>query len=167
MSRLSLAHILKLHLTVGTPKPLYFSSLASARYAAFLPKIIHLTADLSDADNGFEKEHLARNILLSTGLALANVSEDDLVILSDVDELPRPSVVAQLAQCSGWERAFRPDERVCLMTKMFRWSYQAGVGYWRHPNVGIWREGKGLNGNLRWFSHDRADEACIVNAGQS
>jgi beta-1,4-mannosyl-glycoprotein beta-1,4-N-acetylglucosaminyltransferase len=82
----------------GKPKRLFFAENRD-RFARFLPKIEHVVvADLPAAPEtewGYmTRERFQRNAV-SRGLATAR--SDDLVILSDLDEIPRASAIAEAA----------------------------------------------------------------------
>ncbi len=75
------------------PKPLHFQD-NKARFAAFLPKIVHVVVDdLPDAGDAWDREAFQRN---AVGRGLEGAAADDIVMISDVDEIPYPENVAKL-----------------------------------------------------------------------
>lgn len=84
----------------GKPKPLYFSENRS-RFAAFDDKIIHVVVDdfptppigYSERQASWMREDWQRN-----GIArgLVGAKDDDVVMICDADEIPRPEKVAWL-----------------------------------------------------------------------
>ncbi len=85
----------------GKPKQLLFEANKS-RFSAFLPKIIYIKVDdlLSEEEINKDPYNLAwvnenrqRNAL-KRGLIEARAN--DIILLSDLDEIPRPEIVAQL-----------------------------------------------------------------------
>jgi hypothetical protein len=69
----------------GIPKPLHFSNNAH-RFAKFLNKINYITDTAEpDLNSAWTNEYRQRN-LLKSGLNLAK--DDDLIIISDLDEIP-------------------------------------------------------------------------------
>lgn len=75
------------------PKPLHFADNKS-RFARFLPKIIHVVIDdLPDEGDAWDREAFQRNAL-SRGLE--NAAPDDIIMISDVDEIPYPENIARL-----------------------------------------------------------------------
>jgi glycogen(starch) synthase len=76
----------------GAPKPLVFAE-HRTRFSRFLGRIRHVVVeDLpKSARSAWEREHLQRDAILR---GLAGAEPDDLVMISDVDEIPRASVVA-------------------------------------------------------------------------
>ena len=87
----------------GKPKPLHFAQNRD-RFARFLPKIEHVVVeDLPtggrDTPNGyFKTERFQRNALMR---GLGTAAEDDFVVLSDVDEIPRAGAVAAILSTPG------------------------------------------------------------------
>jgi len=86
------------------PKPLYFEQ-NKERFAVFLPKIIHIIVDeypgffkkfrvptVWDYDN-HQKEQIKRG--------LKDCKPDDVIIISDLDEIPRASAVLEYANKPG------------------------------------------------------------------
>src|SRR5690349_24880068 len=77
------------------PKPLYFQQNAT-RFSAFKDKIIHIVVDQfpdfgdwTEA-NSWTLEHHQRN---SINRGLTRCTRDDVVIISDLDEIPRPETI--------------------------------------------------------------------------
>lgn len=77
------------------PKPLYYWE-NRARFAAFADRIIHVVVkDLPADPNPWVVERFQRN---SIGRGLANCRPDDWVLVSDLDEMPRATVVERLSR---------------------------------------------------------------------
>ena len=75
------------HTFSGMPKELCFEK-NKQMFAEFLPKITYLIVDHSPEElSTHERDKYQKNALAQ---ALAAVSEDDVLILSDVDEIPNP-----------------------------------------------------------------------------
>ncbi len=75
------------------PKPLHFQD-NKARFAEFLPKIVHVVVDdLPDAGDAWDREAFQRN---AVARGLSGAAADDIVMISDVDEIPYPENVAKL-----------------------------------------------------------------------
>ncbi|MBM3571145.1 MAG: hypothetical protein FJX52_02115 [Alphaproteobacteria bacterium] len=82
----------------GLPKPLHFAQ-ARHRYAAFNDRIIHVELDeLPRTDDLWIRENFQREAI-SRGLPA--LSDHDIVIVSDVDEIPRRTAVEQIRDMSG------------------------------------------------------------------
>ena len=86
----------------GKPKPLYFAE-NRERFAAFADRIIHVVVDdfpepptgYTERDASWMREDWQRNAMIRW---LKGAAPDDVVIISDVDEIPRPEVVARMGK---------------------------------------------------------------------
>jgi beta-1,4-mannosyl-glycoprotein beta-1,4-N-acetylglucosaminyltransferase len=91
----------------GRPKPLHFQE-NRERFAPFLDKIEHVVVDdmpegrETEADY-FKKEKHQRNAIRR---GLGDAATDDLILLSDVDEIVRASALAAIARQAGPPRIF-------------------------------------------------------------
>ncbi len=89
----------------GKSKPLYYKENAS-RFAKFADKIIHIAVtDFSIAESLPESrnrawiiENIQRNAIAK---GLCNAHDDDVVLISDVDEIPRPESVSKAISAGG------------------------------------------------------------------
>ena len=82
----------------GKPKPFLFEE-NRARFAEFADRIEYVRIERFPAGHdAWWNENFQRNEILK-GLAGAN--PDDVVMISDLDEIPRPEVVARLARQKG------------------------------------------------------------------
>lgn len=89
----------------GTPKPLHYH-INKERFAKFNDRIISVVIEkfprfnwkkLRPAGN-WDRERFQRNAILQ---GLTNCKDDDIVILSDVDEIPRPEKVTEYLHSPG------------------------------------------------------------------
>lgn len=77
------------------PKPLYYQENKS-RFSAFHDKIIHVVVtDLPDSEDAWLLDNFQRDCL---GRGLTNCRPDDWVLISDLDEIPRASIVQKLSR---------------------------------------------------------------------
>lgn len=120
------------------PKPLYLKDKLS-RFDNFKHKIIHQVLDDTGLekvpkDDTWEHECYTRNALLNqvllslTGVQAPN--EGDVLLVGDIDELPRINTLTALRNC-----AF--PRRVTLRTQMYYYSYQwlHRGELWHHPQA--------------------------------
>ena len=91
----------------GNEKPLYFRENAD-RFAAFHDKIIHIVAstpsiprDAPPRENAWRRENFQRNEIVR---GLSDARPDDLVLLSDLDEIPSPEAIAKARGLNGVSR---------------------------------------------------------------
>jgi beta-1,4-mannosyl-glycoprotein beta-1,4-N-acetylglucosaminyltransferase len=96
----------------GFPKPLYFEE-NRARYEMHADKIVHIIFEnpLAAATSPWAREFAQRDAL---DRGLANAQIDDLVLLSDADEIPDPRVLRQLKESPPHR-----NEVACLELRMF------------------------------------------------
>lgn len=88
----------------GEDKPLYFKENES-RFAEFADKIIHVVIDrfdlpdgLDEAQKSWARENIQRNGILE-GLVAAK--DDDVILISDLDEIPRPEILKRERAWNG------------------------------------------------------------------
>jgi hypothetical protein len=75
------------------PKPLHFAE-NRERFARFLPKIVHVVVDdLPDQGDAWDREAFQRDAMVR---GLAEAAPDDVIMISDVDEIPYPEHVSRL-----------------------------------------------------------------------
>ena len=75
----------------GNPKPLYYAE-NKERFAPWQDKIVHVVADLPDG-TAWDREHASQEAIWQ---GLDDLGDDDIFLMSDVDEIPRANVL-QLA----------------------------------------------------------------------
>ena len=77
------------------PKPLYYQQ-NRARFSAFQHQIIHVVVeDLPQSPDAWIPENFQRNCI---GRGLTSCRPDDFVLVSDLDEIPRASVVEKMSR---------------------------------------------------------------------
>jgi len=91
----------------GKPKPLYFDE-NKQRFAKFLHKIDHIVVEeFPETNDPWVREPFQRNQIMR---GLKNCKPDDIIIVSDVDEIPKASVVKQYRKEMGL---------TCIQTRLF------------------------------------------------
>lgn len=71
----------------------------SKRFSSFLEKVIHVTIDDFPAFTGaWAQEYYQRNAIMR---GLAGCQADDVVLISDVDEIPRPDAIVAFMNSPG------------------------------------------------------------------
>ncbi|MDA7948065.1 MAG: hypothetical protein MPJ78_11395 [Hyphomicrobiaceae bacterium] len=83
----------------GQPKPLFFEE-NRARFAEFDDKIIHVVDEQMPevAENTFVREAHQRSAI---GQGLREANPDDLIIVSDADEIPKPAALREAIKTAG------------------------------------------------------------------
>ena len=96
------------HTFSGLPKELCFEK-NKQMFAEFLPKITYLVVDNSPADiSTHERDKFQKNALEK---ALTEVSQEDVLILSDVDEIPNPEVLKKIIEEFDKEKIYHLAQR--------------------------------------------------------
>jgi len=119
------------------PKPLHFKNHLE-HFQPFHSKIVHQVIDFTNAKiqqgDTWGYEHLSRNALLDQGLASLTgdqaPNQGDVLVISDIDEVPRLNTLTALRNC-----AFPP--RVTLMGQFYYYSFQwlNRKAQWPHPQA--------------------------------
>lgn len=98
------------HTFSGLPKELCFEK-NREMFEEFLPKITYLVVDNSPKEiSTHERDKFQKNALAK---ALTDASDEDVLILSDVDEIPNPAVLQELV------KRFDPDKIYHLAQRNF------------------------------------------------
>jgi len=147
------------------PKPLVFEQAkADPAMARFLPLIEHVVVeDLPDSADSWELEHFQRNALVR---GLAGAGDDDLVIVSDCDEVPSPHAVDLLRRCDGWDDTGPVQFYTRFYNFKFEFQFEA---LWYHPQAATARwlagpKGRGSPERLR-FARTRPSHLRLEDAG--
>lgn len=108
----------------GAPKPLIFQRNA-ARFARWAAKIVHVVVGERCVGLPWDQEAYQRNMILR-GLAAAR--DDDIILISDVDEIPRLSTIERL------KAAPQPGDLHALSFRYFRHFLNARLPLmWMRP----------------------------------
>lgn len=117
------------------PKPLQVQE-NIARFSQFQDKIIHhiLNVTNNPFKDPWDREHFTRNAMMEQVFPILKgdqaVNEGDVIIVSDVDEIPRAEVVKALRNCDF-------PRRITLRTIYYRYSFQwlLREPQWIHPQA--------------------------------
>lgn len=118
------------------PKPLYVQN-SWSRFAPFHHKMIHHVLDLTGTNHTgdpWKREHFSRNAMMNQ--VFPKLTDDqkvqlgDVIIVSDVDEIPRPEIIKSLRNCEF-------PRRLRLRTVYYRYSFQWTLReeQWIHPQA--------------------------------
>ncbi len=75
----------------GNQKPLHYLE-NQDRFAPWKDKIIHVVADLGHCGDHWAREQASRDAVQQ---GLGDLADDDIFLLSDVDEIPRPAIIPE------------------------------------------------------------------------
>ena len=140
------------------PKPLYVQE-NWHRFAKWHHQIIHHVLNTTDNpvapnDEPWGREHFSRNSMLTQVFpTLSGPSQPhmgDVILVSDVDEIPRPEVIKSLRNCQF-------PQRLTLRTTYYRYSFQwlLREEEWIHPQATFWKGNETVHPEaLRMGKHD-------------
>lgn len=80
----------------GIPKPLYLSESILEKFPRYADKIEIITVPRAEFANQWDREYFQKNHLCKESLEHLELDSDDLILLSDADEIPRRSVIKNL-----------------------------------------------------------------------
>ena len=107
----------------GDTKPLYFSD-NKQLFEKYLPKIIHVVVDERHPEMGlWQRENYLRNAIRR---GLKNCSPTDIIIVSDLDEIPRASKISEFVKTiatSASVAAEQPIHRSSKSKKKYHKKY--------------------------------------------
>jgi beta-1,4-mannosyl-glycoprotein beta-1,4-N-acetylglucosaminyltransferase len=83
------------HTFKGDPKPLYFQD-NKHLFTEYLDKITHIIVnDMPEGEDPWKRDHFQRNAL-DRGIDVLNLNDDDIVIISDCDEIINRDILPQI-----------------------------------------------------------------------
>ena len=113
----------------GQPKPFHFDRHRDV-FAPFASKIIHVKLPTLEGDSSWPRENFHRIALTTTGMANVTLAPGDVVLVSDLDELPRPEVLEAMRQCLG---AVYP---ICFNAQLTYYAYDfLMINEWKNPRA--------------------------------
>jgi beta-1,4-mannosyl-glycoprotein beta-1,4-N-acetylglucosaminyltransferase len=121
------------------PKPLYFEQ-NKERFAKFLPKIRHIIVDDLPTEKGFD-QNWQRETLQRAALerGLADARDEDIIMLSDLDEIPSPSKILEAIKLRGTLRVFH----MRFFSYFANCESHPGNAYWVGTGMTEYRLAKG------------------------
>lgn len=82
----------------GTPKPLYLTECLHERYPQYADKVDIIVAPRVETSDAWQREYFQKNYMRKENLAYLNLSDEDLILFSDADEIPRRSTIESLVK---------------------------------------------------------------------
>lgn len=144
------------------PKPLYFSK-NKERYSKFLKKIIHVVIEdcPSNEGNNWRMEHFQRTEGYKRGLQQLNLKENDFIHASDMDEIPRASVIEQVIKDNKFQ-----ETGVCVLDLNF-YAYFINLKAASRNWVGgsITKAPIFINNDPHFFTDNRERLPRVLNGG--
>lgn len=117
----------------GKSKPLFFKE-NIAKFSKFKDKIHHFVLE-SDIESGdvWNRESYQRDMLFVEGFKKLNLKENDIILLSDTDEIPKPEALLALRYCM-------PPPRITLQSNIAFYSFEYVTGTWDHPQAMLYNK---------------------------
>lgn len=142
----------------GNSKRLVFQD-SQNRFLDIMDKIVHVVIHDLPTGDAWTKERFLRNSLYQSDY----IRDGDIFIVSDVDEIIRPSVLQYLKYCSGYNSSY-----LMFHVDLFYYSYNNRLTtryWWNHPDaVIVSKETAAIPlDDLR--AHKRPDALAIMNSG--
>jgi beta-1,4-mannosyl-glycoprotein beta-1,4-N-acetylglucosaminyltransferase len=131
----------------GNSKPFHYEE-NKERFAQFSDKIIHHKMTLTGWD-AWSREKEQRN---GIGYGLSDAQPDDIILVSDCDEIPRASAVATLA----------PQRITALKMNEYYYSLNMKTDYYGLSRACYFRDWQGAESIRRWWTRDMP---MVENAG--
>jgi beta-1,4-mannosyl-glycoprotein beta-1,4-N-acetylglucosaminyltransferase len=139
-------------------KPLHLKNILGNRKNVTYVPLHHLEPEYTDKASGWLREKFQREAL-NRAIDEVYTSDQDVVIVSDVDEIPRPSTVKELAG-----RVQNGMYRMCL--DLFYYNVNNYLGEWPWgTTIGTVEQYKEIGGVQAARSADYPDSRIARNAG--
>lgn len=140
----------------GIPKPAYFSR-NRARFAFAEGRFVYelfpgWSRGLARRSDPFGLE-LAHRVAMNDLIRRSGISDGDLLIMSDADEIPSPHTIKLLQWCEGVPPVIH------LELEHFMYSFEFPVDY------SSWRATAHVYGPRTWYRHSRQSDVILSNAG--
>jgi len=88
------------HTQTGNPKPFYFED-TKHLFRKYLSKIIHVkVTDFPINTGAWAMENHQRNRIMDGVMSVPNLSDDDILMISDCDEIPRRDKINEIVELS-------------------------------------------------------------------
>ncbi len=111
----------------GKPKPFYFEQ-NKHQFEKYKDKIIHIKlTDTFKTKKLFERERHQRSQVMR---GLSDARPEDIIFISDLDEIIRGSKVAEIAEMISSKKA---EAAICLQTMYYGFLNRFQTGEWRGP----------------------------------
>lgn len=141
----------------GLAKPLWFTECADSRFTPFRHKIRTITVtDWPKTANPWVREQYQRDQIAR---GLYDCQADDLILICDLDEIPRPEAIGK----------FKPEHGaspLCMQTFAYAYNNQSGLTRrWLHPKICTYQYlQSGLNHVTRKSSYYPLDLPGVTTA---
>lgn len=117
----------------GNPKPYYLLEKFKDRFEPYLSKVRHIkVTDMPDVNDGMVKDRYQRSCIAR---GLYDIEPDDLIIISDCDEIARAEVIEMIKEDeNNYDRYI-----LCLAQLQYKLNYMKYFPYSKNPNCMVTR----------------------------
>jgi beta-1,4-mannosyl-glycoprotein beta-1,4-N-acetylglucosaminyltransferase len=88
----------------GIKKPLYLSECVKEKYPQYLDKIDIIVAPSKNFWSAWDREYFQKNHICKENLAYLDLNDDDLILFSDADEIPKKSTILNMIK-NGYDKS--------------------------------------------------------------
>jgi len=126
-------------------------------------KLIIITLDELEGKDAWARESFSRN---SVSLGLSNAAINDLIMISDIDEIPNPDILEKIKL----SRDQASEKTLVLDFFNFKFNYRLFSGlnnYWPGPVLDEYKNIKNIQQlrERRWSNFEKSSNSVVLNAG--
>ncbi|MCJ1425604.1 hypothetical protein MMC29_003504 [Sticta canariensis] len=133
----------------GKAKDVFFERAVPLLGKELQHKVIHIVLNDLEGEGPWDRENYHRRSLFTKGLTHPGreARDGDIVIMSDLDEIPKPDTLAALKGSDGYPKLVALECPVCY------YSFANEGPSWSAPKIVTWETGLDAQ-SLRWASPD-------------
>ena len=114
----------------GIPKPFYLSECLQERYPQYADKVVIIKVPVSNWDFQWDREGYQKNHISRENLSILNLEDDDIILFSDVDEIPKRNFILTIVENGFIETG------AGIGGKTYYYKFNALTNEWSHrPRV--------------------------------
>lgn len=114
----------------GIPKPFYLSECLEERYPQYADKVVIIKVPASNWDFQWDREGHQKNHISRKNLSTLNLEDNDIILFSDVDEIPKRNFIIKIMENGFIETG------AGLGGKTYYYKFNALTNEWSHrPRV--------------------------------
>ena len=114
----------------GIPKPFYLSECLQERYPQYADKVLIIQVPAGEFNNAWDREAYQKNHISKENLNILNLEDDDIILFSDADEIPKREFITSIVNNGFIETG------AGLGGKTYYYKFNALTTEWSHrPRV--------------------------------
>jgi beta-1,4-mannosyl-glycoprotein beta-1,4-N-acetylglucosaminyltransferase len=119
----------------GIPKPFYLSECLQERYPQYADKVVIIKVPAKEFDNAWYREEYQKNHISKENLSTLNLQDNDIILFSDADEIPRREFITSIVN-NGFIETGAGLGGKCYYYKLnaltTEWSHKPRVVSYKH-----------------------------------